>query len=111
MHTDSSLELLSEATKTFGHAIREFQEKTCVAFTTHELDRERATRLRRQERKPASVKPGHSNSDSKKSSNVKQPKQFNLKTYKFHALGDYYNAIKRFGTTDSYTTQPVGLPS
>jgi len=33
----------------------------------------------------------------------------NLQTYKYHALGDYPNMIRRFGTTDNYTTQTVGL--
>ncbi|KAH7918173.1 hypothetical protein BV22DRAFT_1025018, partial [Leucogyrophana mollusca] len=32
-------------------------------------------------------------------------KLLNLQTYKYHALGDYPNTIRRFGTTDSYTTQ------
>jgi hypothetical protein len=34
-------------------------------------------------------------------------KAFNINTYKLHALGDYVNSIKMFGTTDSYTTQIV----
>ena len=35
------------------------------------------------------------------------PKGFNLKMYKFHAIGDYEWMITQFGTTDSYTTQIV----
>jgi hypothetical protein len=34
-------------------------------------------------------------------------KLLNLLTYKFHALGDYVQTIKLFGTTDSYSTQVV----
>ena len=49
----------------------------------------------------------NTNSQPQKSSSGRQPKQFNLNTYKFHALGDYCNTIRRFGTTDSYSTQPV----
>jgi len=30
-------------------------------------------------------------------------------TYKYHALGDYVDTIRRFGTTDSYSTQPVSV--
>jgi hypothetical protein len=37
----------------------------------------------------------------------RQSKTFNLQTYKLHALGDYVSSIRRFGTTDSYSTQPV----
>jgi len=34
-------------------------------------------------------------------------KMLNLSTYKLHALGDYVNTIRHFGTTDSYSTQTV----
>jgi hypothetical protein len=36
------------------------------------------------------------------------PKTLNLNTYKFHALGDYTRMIRRYGTTDSYSTEVVG---
>jgi hypothetical protein len=35
-------------------------------------------------------------------------KTLNLNTYKFHALGDYTRMIRRYGMTDSYTTEVVG---
>jgi hypothetical protein len=34
-------------------------------------------------------------------------KKLNLSTYKWHALGDYVNTIRRYGTTDNYSTQTV----
>jgi hypothetical protein len=37
---------------------------------------------------------------------IKQ-KKFNLKTYKTHSLGDYVQTIRMYGTTDSYSTEPV----
>ena len=40
--------------------------------------------------------------------NGHRPKVLNLRTYKLHALGDYVVQIRMFGTTDSYSTQPVG---
>lgn len=135
MHTDVTLELLSQVTISFGTRIRAFQEKTCAAFSTHELERERAARVRRQEKiKKAAAETNSNaqkgkkataetksnaqkgteattktNSQPRKSSSGRQPKQFNLNTYKFHALGDYCSTIRRFGTTDSYSTQAVGL--
>ena len=33
--------------------------------------------------------------------------KFSLSTYKHHALGDYVQAIRRYGTTDSYSTESV----
>ena len=37
----------------------------------------------------------------------RKPKQFSLRRYKYHALGDYVSTIRRYGTTDSYSTEPV----
>ena len=41
----------------------------------------------------------------------RKTKTFNLTTYKLHALGDYPNTIRQYGTTDNYTTQTVSLLS
>jgi hypothetical protein len=134
MHTDVTLELLSQVTISFGTRIRAFQEKTCAGFSTHELEREQAARLRRQDKVKKAAAGTNSNAQKGKKataetvsnaqkgtkattktnsqphkSSGRQPKQFNLKTYKYHALGDYCNTIRRFGTTDSYSTQTVGL--
>ena len=38
-------------------------------------------------------------------------KLFNLLTYKLHSLSDYVRAVRWFGTTDSYSTQPVSILS
>ena len=102
MHTDSTLELLNYATIALGSRMREFQEKTCMAFATRELERERAARMQRHEKNGANAK-----TDNGKGSSARRPKRFNLGTYKYHALGDYCDTIRRFGTTDSYSTQPV----
>jgi hypothetical protein len=37
----------------------------------------------------------------------RQSKALNLSTYKGHSLGDYVYAIRTYGTTDSYSTEPV----
>lgn len=34
-------------------------------------------------------------------------KTFNLSTYKLHSLGDYVDTIRNYGTTDSFSTEPV----
>jgi hypothetical protein len=34
-------------------------------------------------------------------------RKFNLRVYKYHALGDYAKTIRRLGTTDSFSTEPV----
>ena len=87
MHTDSTLELLTAVTREFGRLMRQFRDETSKKFHTIEFPRETAAR-----------KGGERSSKEKK---------LNLNTYKFHSLGDYVAAIRRFGTTDSYSTQVV----
>lgn len=36
-------------------------------------------------------------------------KSLNLNTYKNHSLGDYTETIRRYGTTDSYSTEAVNI--
>jgi hypothetical protein len=38
---------------------------------------------------------------------ARRTKTFNLDTYKYHSLGDYVEHIRQYGTTDSYSTEPV----
>ena len=99
MHTDPTLGMLSHVTTSLGNSFRVFVEKTCAAFQTRELERERVARQRHQEKTAV----------QKASKNSRKPKQLNLKTYKYHSLGDYVETIRRFGMTDSYSTQPVRI--
>jgi hypothetical protein len=110
LHTDSTLAWLDESTKAFGKQIRCFQSHTCSFFDTRELPHEEAARSRRRKKKnpspiialaPSTVTPS---ADTKKKP---KKKLFNLILVKLHALGDYIKTIKTFGTTDSYSTQPV----
>lgn len=103
MHTDETLELLDNATKSLGEAIRAFEADTCPAFRTKELKREAQCRQRREAR--ASTQHEHTRSTAPTA--ARRPKTFNLRTYKLHALGDYTATIKMFGTSDSYSTQLV----
>ena len=102
MHTDETLAVLDIATERLGSRLRRFQRKTCTAFETRELKREVERRQRREsngrmENSTATpISPG-----------VQRSKTFNLQTYKLHALGDYSSSIRKFGTTDSYSTEPV----
>jgi hypothetical protein len=103
MHTDASLDVLSQATGLLGNSLRVFKEKTCNVFQTRELERERAARVRRHQNSNANE------GTSSKPTNARRSKHLNLNTYTLHALGDYVSTIRRYGTTDSYTTQPVSL--
>jgi hypothetical protein len=110
LHTDSMLAWLDESTKAFGKQIRHFQSYTCSFFDTRELPQEEAARSRRQKKKKGSINPSHlvpAPSTATPSAGTK--KHFNLILVKLHALGDYVKTIKTFGTTDSYSTQPVWM--
>ena len=108
MHTTSTLDRFEALTKEFGQLMRQFQDLTCSGFDTFELPREERARQQRRERSnaPALKKPAASSSSStEKAGKVK--KTLNLKTPKFHSLGDYVRTIHMFGCTDSYSTQLV----
>ncbi|KIK11947.1 hypothetical protein PISMIDRAFT_121797, partial [Pisolithus microcarpus 441] len=96
LHTEDSLKLLEQSLRMLTAQLRHFAEVTCAAFQTKELPSEAAAR-RRQQKRP----------QTNNQSGGPRPKVFNMLTYKIHALGDYVQTIKLFGTTDSYTTQIV----
>ncbi|KAF4568042.1 hypothetical protein EYR36_010050 [Pleurotus pulmonarius] len=97
LHTNTTLESLSAATRNLGRALRDFTDKVCPKYATKELPKETEARSRREQAaagKQKKAQPGTPN-----------PKLFNLTTYKLHALGDYVEAIKQYGTSESWSTQ------
>lgn len=121
MHTDSTLGWLHECTTNLGKQLRKFQSYTCSFFDTRELPSEEAARSRKTKKAASSAKPngkgktpaskeneGPPPSDVLKPSKTPPKKKlFNLVLIKLHALGDYVSNIRLFGTSDSYSTQPV----
>lgn len=102
MHTDSTLTLMDNETSHLGTKLRAFANFTCEAFDTTELKREIAARNRRQNKAP---QPIHS-SVADRAPGARR-KKYHLRTIKHHFLGDNVNHIRRFGTTDSISTEPV----
>jgi len=78
--------------------MRAFRDTTKDAFNTVELPSETAARKRRSLA---------TEGDITAQSRGPLKRVLNLQTYKFHALGDYVQSIRLFGTTDSYSTQLV----
>jgi hypothetical protein len=133
LHTEKTLNILDGVTRALGIALRAFKKETCSKFDTKELPKEAASRQTRQAKLAAkqssSAKAAKGNekevgstaksktgkgkekeAEPTAKSNAKssrQPKAFNLNTYKLHSLGDYANTIRQYGTTDSYSTQLV----
>jgi hypothetical protein len=129
LHTEETLTILDDVTRSLGIALRAFKKELCSKFATKELPSEAAARQRkrtsaaqRKEEKQGgkdvrpSSKKGEGrelcddvqpSSKDKGKATSRLPKTFNLDTYKLHSLGDYANTIRQYGTTDSYSTQIV----
>jgi hypothetical protein len=105
MHTDLTLQVLSQVTKSLGDSLRTFEEKICSSFDTRELECERSARQQCQKKNPADTASG----SSRFSTSARKQRKLNLRTYKYHALGDYVDTIKCFGTMDLYSTQAVSF--
>ena len=103
LQTDSTLARLEQLTTEFGRLMREFRDYSCSEFHTVKLPREREKRQRNNKK---GSQTGSSTRDSA-SSSTQTARKLNLDTYKFHALGDYFQTIKLFGPVDSYSTQIV----
>lgn len=113
LHTDQTLALLNDATVEIGNKFCLFTKKTCPVFTTWELRCETEARKWRQLKKASGSRVSNVGACSLAPDKAHQKwdnillKSFNLDIYKYHAPGDYANTIRRCGTTDSYTLEPV----
>ncbi|KAG2029535.1 hypothetical protein BDR03DRAFT_880453, partial [Suillus americanus] len=113
LHTDTTLSFLDTSTTRIGKILRRFSRET-ETFDTRDLPSEEAARGRRQARKVAQSLPhsqAHENPAKQQPQRPSKHRKFNMRTYKLHALGDYVNTIRRFGTTDNFTTQLVSTSS
>jgi hypothetical protein len=103
LHTESTLQRLEGLTTELGKLMRKFSDTTQSAFVTFELAKEAEVRQRRQNsgkgKGKATLAAG--------SASGRKPRNLNLFTYKWHALGDYVRAIRLFGGTDGFSTQVV----
>jgi len=116
MHMDSTLNVFSQVTTALGNTLHTFQEQTCSVFPTQELQCKQMAWLCCQAKNIVAANPVPSNlkelgpsNPKPRNSGARLPKKLNLRTYKFHSLGDYHYTIRRFGTIDLYSTQPVSL--
>lgn len=128
MHSDLTLDILDALTTDLGSQFRSFKVNVCAAYDAKELDKEVNARSHRQAKE--AVRRTQAGNKKNSVTNVlptngkgrivtaKEPVDrnklrrsvsFNLQTYKIHALGDYVSCIRHFGTTDSYSTEPVSF--
>lgn len=103
-HTDVTLKLLEATTERLGDELRGFETYTAT-FDTYETPKEAAARERRATGNARKGKQNNGNDGS-----GRRRKRFSLRTVKIHLLGHYVPTIRRFGSTDSYSTQVVSHP-
>jgi hypothetical protein len=101
LHTENTLQHLEKLITELGKVMRNFRDTTQSAFVTSELPKEMEARQRRQKSSSKGKEKAAAGNNGKK------PKNLNLLTYKWHALGDYVQAIRLFGGTDGFSTQVV----
>ena len=101
LHTDHTLASFDALTKPLGAALHHFAGKFSDRFNTKELPKEANARKQR-----AAKGKGTKGKSTKQKAKLGKAR-FNLSIYKLHALGDYANTIRQWGTTDSYSTQMV----
>ena len=106
LHTDTTLKMFELVGTTLCQALRNFATETCPKYSTKELPREahaRQSRQREQENRGKGTR--------KRKKIAPKIKHFNLATFKIHCIPDYVSAIRKYGTTDSYSTQIVSTGS
>ncbi|KAJ2914408.1 hypothetical protein MD484_g6007, partial [Candolleomyces efflorescens] len=99
LHSSLTLDFLDYTTTYLGAQMRRFERDTCSKVPTKELPKEAEARARRESRKAQHGKGKASESTSRR------PASLGVFTIKFHFLGDYVSTIRRFGTSDSYSTE------
>ncbi|EIW80601.1 hypothetical protein CONPUDRAFT_57638, partial [Coniophora puteana RWD-64-598 SS2] len=109
LHTDLTLSQFDQAVISLGSSARKFQSQVCPLYDTRELPAETSARGRRAVTKVANTlaKTKQGRVRAARLAQSRHHKRLNLETFKFHSLGDYPDMIRRYGTTDNYSTLPV----
>lgn len=97
-HSDETVLLLKHATKIMGGQIRRFKRETCALYDTRTTDG-------RVGGGPKTKRKGK----GKQSTGKSKKKELNLETAKNHLVAHTVFDVPVFGTTDSYSTQPVSI--
>jgi len=104
LHTDTTLRMFEEVSTALCQALRHFATVTCPCYATKELPWDVDARVTWQQSQATC-----SRGANRKSNKTGKVKRFSMNTYKIHCIPDYPNAIRKYGTTDSYSTQTVSL--
>ncbi|CUA68632.1 Patatin-like phospholipase domain-containing protein 7 [Rhizoctonia solani] len=103
VQTPTTLDHLRAQTAALGRRLRRFEKEITPRYATVETDQEFELRSRREAREL--IRRRTETTNSTRQDTTRRQTGFSLKTYKLHVLGGYVDAIRTFGTTDSYSTQ------
>lgn len=76
LHTDITLNIMDKLTTDLGQAFRDFRDKVCSGYETHELPRETAKRQRQASKKATSKDQAESSGSGR---TIAEPKRTNKK--------------------------------
>lgn len=96
---DPTIDFMHDTYCSLGFSLRRFKNKVCPAFATKELPREEAARIKRRK----------ATSTSDPATSGRKARQFQLDTYKWHALGHLPEAIRAVGTYENPGTDFVSV--
>ncbi|KAF9554100.1 hypothetical protein CPC08DRAFT_672520, partial [Agrocybe pediades] len=106
LHTETTIEELETSTERLGHLLHKFKKDVCSQYQTRDLPHEEAARGRRKAAQAAKnnvPKQSQMTKDSTAATEKKTSKkfrEFNMNTYKMHAIGDYPESIRMSGSSD-----------
>ena len=103
---DDTVLFFDNAIAHLSHSVHKFQAMMCSTYQTTELPQESASRAQRHTVLIAK-NPQHATGHENTTTSMPKIKKLNLLTYKYHALADYPDTIRWYGTSDSYSTQRV----
>ncbi|KAJ3554174.1 hypothetical protein NM688_g3242 [Phlebia brevispora] len=100
MHTEPTIRILEHVTTDLGRAVRIFAHKS-KAIPTYELKRESDARKRRE----IATKKSSENPKRTATTGERKIRHLNMKTFKWHDLPHVAEFIRKFGTTENFSTQ------
>jgi hypothetical protein len=106
LHHELSLQMLDAMVHRLGSSLRRFKKYVCdipdIQFSPEEIAKRERRKAREDEKRAKKGLPPISRREPK------APNPLSLNTSKIHKIHHSVNSIRRFGTTDNYTTQNVG---
>ncbi|EJU06165.1 hypothetical protein DACRYDRAFT_44232 [Dacryopinax primogenitus] len=107
VHGTDTLELLDEVTTWLGDVMQRFQGETCVKYSMPTPNDTSCDTNFQQSCNKESLQAGVSGALRALGQAASVPTTFSLRTPKWHFMGDYTACIRRLGTTDNFSTEPV----